>query len=366
MASTTYTLDEIATALGARLEGRGDLRLSGAAEPGDAGPDDLALAMQPAYAEALPKGHARAAILWEGADWRALGLEGALFVQRPRLAMAHLTAMLDPGPEIAPGIHPSAVIDPEAQIGVGAAIGPLVVIGRGARIGSGARIAAHASIAEDAVIGHDALILQGVRIGAGVMIGARFIAQPGAVIGADGLSFVTPEASGVERARASLGDQGEIRAQSWTRIHSLGGVEIGDDVEIGANSCVDRGTIRSTRIGSGCKIDNLCHIAHNVVLGRDCLMAALSGIAGSTVLGDRVVCGGATGIADNLLVGDDVIFGGGSRVLSNVPAGRVMLGYPAVQMQTHIDMYKALRRLPRMLKRLKGAQNEVPKDRPND
>ena len=348
----TYTTSDIAKALSARLEGDGSVPITGAAEPADAGPSDLALAMQPAYAERLSDGRARAAILWEGADWKALGLDAALFVQRPRLAMAHLTRAFDPGPEIAPGIHPTAIVDDSADIGDGSAIGPFVVIGRDARIGPNARIAAHASIAEGAQIGQDALILQGARVGARVRIGDRLILQPGAVIGADGLSFVTPEKSGVEKARESLGDQGEITEQAWTRIHSLGTVIIGNDVEIGANTCIDRGTIRATRIGDGCKLDNLIHIAHNVVMGDHCLAAALTGIAGSTVLGDRVVCGGQTGIADNLTIGSDVIFGGGTSVLSNVPAGRVMMGYPAVRMDQHVDMYKALRRLPRMLARL--------------
>ena len=357
----THRIDEIATALSARLEGDGAVRVSGAAEPADAGPDDIALAMQPAYAERLPEGRARVAILWEGADWRALGLQAALFVQRPRLAMAHLTSILDPGPEIAPGIHPTAVVDSTAEIGEGAAIGPLVVIGRGVRIGARARVASHVSIAEGVRIGDDALLLNGVRIGARVVIGDRAILQPGAVIGADGLSFVTPEKSGVEKARESLGDQGDLTPQSWTRIHSLGTVVIGDGCEIGANTAVDRGTIRATRIGSGCKIDNLVHIAHNVVMGNDCLLAGQTGIAGSTVLGDRVVCGGQTGIADNLAIGSDVILGGATKVLSNVPAGRVMMGYPAVRMDQHVDMYKALRRLPRVLRDVASGKKQVPK-----
>jgi len=361
-----HRLNAIAEALSARLEGDGMLEITGSAEPADAGPDDLALAMQPAYAERLKEGRARAAILWEGADWRALGLKAALFVQRPRLAMARLTARLDPGPQIAPGIHPSAVVAPDAQIGDGAAIGPFVSIGATARIGVRARIASHVSVAEGALIGDDALILAGVRIGARVRIGDGVILQPGAVIGADGLSFVTPETSGVERARASLGDQGDIAPQSWTRIHSLGSVEIGDDVEIGANATVDRGTIRDTRVGAGCKIDNLCHIAHNVVLGRDCLLAGQTGIAGSTVLGDRVVCGGQTGIGDNLTVGSDVILGGATKVLSNVAPGRVMLGYPAVRMDQHIEMYKALRRLPRTLRAMAPGKKPVSNDGADD
>jgi UDP-3-O-[3-hydroxymyristoyl] glucosamine N-acyltransferase len=215
-------------------------------------------------------------------------------------------------------------------------------------IGPGARIASHVSIAENAQIGADALILQGARIGARVTIGNNFICQPGAVIGADGFSFVTPEKSGVEEIRKTLGVRDEIKEQSWTRIHSLGAVSIGDNVEIGANSCIDRGTIRDTVIGDGTKLDNLVHIGHNVQVGRDCLLCGQVGVAGSSRIGDRVVLAGQCGVNDNIFVGDDVIAGGGTKIFTNAPAGRVLLGYPAVRMETHVDIQKALRRLPRL------------------
>ncbi len=357
----SHTVKQIADALGARAEGATDLRIDRAAEPADADATALALAMDPKYAEGLASGTARAAILWEGADWRALGLEAAIYVQRPRYAMAGLTAALDPGPGIAPGCHPSAVIDPSAQIGRNAAIGPFAVIGPRVRIGDNARIAAHCVLSEDARIGDDALLLTRVTVGPRVRIGARFIAQPGAVIGADGMSFVTPEKSTVETVRESMGQATEVARQQWVRIHSLGSVTIGDDVELGANAAIDRGTIRDTRVGDGTKIDNLVHLAHNVVVGKDCLFAALVGIAGSTTLGDRVVLGGQVGVADNLLVGDDVVAGGGTKILSNVPAGRAMMGYPAVKMETHVEGYKALRRLPRLFAQVAALQKAVSK-----
>lgn len=356
-----FTLHEIATALGARLEGNGDLRIVRASEPADAGPEALALAMDPKYADGLAAGAARAAILWEGADWRALGLEAALYVPRARVAMSGLTRLMDPGPEIAPGIHPTAVVDPSAEIGPGAAIGPFALIGARAVIGPNARIASHVSVAEDAVIGADALLLQGVRIGARVRIGDRFIAQPGAVIGSDGFSFVTPEKSGVENVRATLGDQGDAARQSWIRIHSLGAVTIGDDVEIGANACIDRGTIRDTRIGSGTKLDNLVHVGHNVQIGRDCLLCGQVGIAGSTRIGDRVVFAGQVGVNDNIQVGDDVIAGGATKIFTNAPAGRVLLGYPAMKMEAHVEAYKGLRRLPRLFAQVADLQKAVSK-----
>lgn len=347
-----YRLRDIAAAIGADAAGDLDMLIARAAEPATAGPDDLALAMDSRYVDGLALGAARAAVLWQGADWQAMGLKAAIFAPRSRYTMAGLTRHLDPGPAIAPGIHAMALVDATAQIGDGVAIGPFVTIGAGVTIGSNARIASHVSIAEGAQIGRDALILQGARIGARVVIGQRFICQPGAVIGSDGFSFVTPEKSGVEEIRETLGKRDEIRDQSWARIHSLGSVVIGDDVEVGANSCIDRGTIRDTVIGSGCKLDNLVHIAHNVQVGHDCLFCGLVGVAGSVRIGNRVVLGGKVGVSDNIFIGDDVIAGGGTLILTNAPAGRVLLGYPAIKMETHIELQKALRRLPRLATRV--------------
>lgn len=347
-----YTIAEIAAALGAEPLGASELSVTHAAEPAAADADALALAMSPNYAEGLKEGAARAAVLWEGADWQALGLEAAICVPRPRLAMAGITRVMDKGPELALGHHETALIDPEAEVGEGAAIGPYVVIARGAKIGPRARIASHVSIAEDAEIGADALIYQGVRIGARVQIGDRFIAQPGVAIGGDGFSFVTPEKSAVENVRESLGDAGDAEAQSWIRIHSIGTVHIGNDVEIGANSTVDRGTVRATRIGSGSKLDSLVQVGHNVQVGEDCLLCAQVGLAGTSTIGDRVVLGGQSGVSDNILVGDDVIAGGATKILTNVPKGRVLLGYPAMKMDAHVESYKAIRRLPRTLAKI--------------
>ncbi|TGD64996.1 UDP-3-O-(3-hydroxymyristoyl)glucosamine N-acyltransferase [Tabrizicola sp. WMC-M-20] len=357
----THRIADIAAALGAEFAGDGDVTVRGASEPQQAGPHDLALAVNPKYAEGLAQGAAIAAMLWPGADWQALGLKAAIFAPRGRLAMAGLTGMLDPGPDIAPGVHPMSVIDPSAQIGAGAAIGPFVTIGAGVAIGPNARIASHVSIAEGVRIGPDALILQGARIGARVAIGARFICQAGAVIGADGFSFVTPEKSGVEEIRETLGQRAGITAQSWTRIHSLGSVTIGDDVEIGANACIDRGTIRDTTIGNGTKLDNLVHIGHNVQVGDDCLLCGQVGIAGSARIGNRVVLAGQCGVNDNIFVGDDVICGGGTKVFTNAPAGRVLLGYPAVKLETHVEMQKALRRLPRLATKVAEIEKVIQK-----
>lgn len=355
------TVETIARALNARAEGDLSLPIDGASEPAAAGPRQLALAMSPKYADGIRAGEARAALLFEGADWRSYGLEAAIFVERPRLAMAGLSKAFDPGPEIAPGIHPMAVIDPTAEIGENAAIGPFVVIGRGVSIGPNARIGAHAVIAEGTRIGADALILYGARIGARVVIGDRFICQPGAVIGADGFSFVTAEKSGVEEIRETLGERAHFNDQHWHRIHSLGTVEIADDVELGANACIDRGTVRATSIGRGTKIDNLVHIGHNVQVGEDCLLCGQAGVAGSTRIGNRVVLAGQVGVSDNIFVGDDVIAGGATKIMSNAPAGRLLLGYPAINMKTHVEAWKNIRRLTRLFAQVAELRETVAK-----
>ncbi|MFD1882434.1 UDP-3-O-(3-hydroxymyristoyl)glucosamine N-acyltransferase [Paracoccus pacificus] len=360
--STQVTVGDLAKALNARAEGDLNLIITGAAEPGKAEAGQIALAMQPAYAERLVGSRAEAAILSEDIDWRALGLRAVIIAPRPRLVMAGLTRTFDPGLPVVPGIHPTAIIDPSAKIGPGHAIGPFTTIGPGVEVGAGARIGSHVSIGAGTRIGVDALIHPGVRIAHGVTIGQRFIAQSGAVIGSDGFSFVTAEKSGVEEIRETLGARdGSTTGQSWIRIHSLGGVEIADDVEIGANSAIDRGTIRATSIGRGTKLDNLVHIGHNVTVGRDTLLCGQVGIAGSARIGDRVVLGGQCGVSDNIFVGDDVIAGGATKIFTNAPAGRVILGSPAVKMETHVEAQKNIRRLPRLYAQVAKLQEAVTK-----
>ena len=362
----SYTIAQIADALGIRAEGDTALKVSAVAEPAQAGESDLALAMKPEFAEQLPQGKARAAMLWDGADWRAMGLDAALMSPRPRYAMSGLSAMMDAGAGYAPGLHATAVIDPTAQLGDGVSVGPFAVIGAGARIGAGSVIGAQVFVGRDTRIGEGALLHPGVRIGHGVTIGDRFIAHFGATVGADGFSFVTPEPSAAEKVRETLGDQAGATAQSYARIHSLGGVDIGDDVELGANTCIDRGTVRATRIGNGCKFDNLAQIGHNVVIGNDCLICAQVGIAGSSRIGNNVVLGGQTGVSDNLFIGDNVVTGGATKVLSNVPSGRVMLGYPAMKMDSQLEIYRQLRRLPRLIADVASLKKAVSKPDASD
>lgn len=359
------SISDLAATLGGQMHGDGSILVAGVAEPDSATADQIALGMQPAFAEALGRSAARTAIIWAGADWRSLGLEAAIVVPGGRRGMAGVTRVFDIPPELPSGIHPSAVIDPLAEIGADARIGAFVVIGARARIGRGARILQHVSVAEDAVIGVDALIHAGARIGARVVIGDRFIAQPGAVIGSDGFSFVAPVSGTVEEAK-ERGVVTTSESAALLRINSIGTVKIGDDVEVGANSCIDRATISLTRIGNGTKIDNLVQIGHNVQIGENCLICGQAGVAGSTVIGDGVVIGGAASVADHLRIGSHVVITGKSGVSGHVADNRIMMGNPAVEMDRNVEMYKALRRLPRVLARLAGGQKPVSKAGSND
>ncbi|WP_299657863.1 UDP-3-O-(3-hydroxymyristoyl)glucosamine N-acyltransferase [uncultured Tateyamaria sp.] len=356
-----YSLAEIAASLGAEVLGDASLVIEGLAEPAMAGPKDLALASNEKYAEALKDGSAQAALLWPGADFAALGLKGAIVPNRPRYAMAGLTKAMDPGQHWPTGIHASAVVDPSAVLGTNVSVGAFTIVGPGAQIGDNCVIGPQSYIGAHVQLGPDAMIREQVSIGAYAKIGARFRAQPGARLAGDGFSYVTPQKSGVETARESLGHASAQDDQSWVRIHSLGSVLIGDDVEVGPNSCVDSGTIRPTQVGDGTKIDDLVQVAHNVVVGKNCLLCGLVGIAGSTVIGNNVVLGGQVGVSDNISIGDNVVAGGASVILSNVPAGRTILGYPATKMDAQIDSYKALRRLPRALRDIADLKKAVSK-----
>jgi len=353
-----HLVSDIATALGGALHGDGTLWIGRALEPGLAASDDLAVALSPGFVAQLGQGAARAALLAEGTDITGLDLDAAIFVPRGRLAMAKLTQTLDPFGSSQQGQHPTAVVEPGAVIGANVSLGAFVVVAEGAEIGANCVIGSHSSIGKNATIGRDAIIGAGCRIAPNVTIGERVRLHANVVVGGDGFSFVTTEPAHVEVARKTLGEGAApvLSDPSWHRIHSLGGVSVGDDVEVGSNSTIDAGTLRPTRIGNGTKIDNLVQVGHNAVVGENCLLCAQVGVAGSAVIGDRSVLGGKSGVADNTTIGCDVVIGGGSVVLSNVPDGRVMLGYPAVKMRNHVESYKALRRLPRLLSRLGGSK----------
>lgn len=356
-----YTVKEIAKAVGAEAVGDLSLTVTGLAEPQDAKADDLALAMKPQFANSLSAGQAKAAMLWAGADWQALGLSAAILPERGRFAMATATRLYDKGHGFFQGIHPSAIVSPDATLGQNVSVGPFTVIEAGAVIGEGTVIGPQCYIGQDARIGASGFIKDNVTLSARVQIGERFYCHSGARIGGDGFSFVTPEKNAVEDAREAMGQSGIESLQPWARIHSLGAIQIGNDVEVGSNATIDRGTIRDTVIGHGTKIDNLVQIGHNSIIGENCLLCGMVGIAGSTQIGNNVVLGGQTGVGDNLKIGDQVITGAGTMILANVPSGRFMLGYPAMKMEAQVEAYKGLRRLPRLFAEVAKLKKSVSK-----
>jgi UDP-3-O-[3-hydroxymyristoyl] glucosamine N-acyltransferase len=231
-------------------------------------------------------------------------------VRDTRLALAQLTQLFDTRPKVAEDIHPSAVIHPTAQLEGSVHVAENVVIRANASIGKGTRIGASCVISDNVTIGENCLVHPNVTLYANVQLGHRVIIHSGAVIGSDGFGY----------AASPMGA---------AKIHHLGSVRLGNDVEVGANTCIDRGTLSDTTIGDRTKIDNLCQIGHNVQIGTDCLIAGRGGISGSVTIGNRVTLGGSVGIGDHITLGDGATLAGGSGVTKSVPAGETWAGYPA-------------------------------------
>ncbi len=357
-----FTVHEIAKSLAADAVGDLSILLSGPAQPERARADSLALAMDPKFIANLAKGKARVAILPEGTDWKKLGLDAAVFAPHPRYVLSGVNQLFAYVIDAPVGVHPTAFVDPSAQIAANASIGAFVFIGAKAKIGKNARILSHVSVAENASIGDDCLLYNGVRIGARVNIGHRFIAQPNAVVGGDGFSFVSPEPGAVEAARAGQQPAADaIQKHGFARTNSLGAVTIGDDVELGAGSTIDRGTIVDTTVGDGTKIDNLVMLGHNVQVGAHCLLCAQVGVGGSSVVADRVILGGQVGVADHVNIGTNVVAAGKAGISSNVPPNRFIMGNPAIKAEANVESYKAYRRLPKLVAKVDVLQKQVSK-----
>jgi len=345
------TAAELAALLNAELRGDGARDVGRPCHPDDARvPEDIAVATDKALLASLTDSVARIAVVAADAvDLVPAGaVDAVIAVGRPPMAMAALTtAFARPAP-VAPGIHPSAVIEDGVSLGESVAIGPFVHIAAGAVIGDGCAICSHVSVGAEARIGPGCLLHAGVRIGAGCTLGAHVIVHNNACIGADGFSFVTPERGSVESAK----DSGRVEATNTglVRVHSLAAVTVGDHVEIGANACLDRGTLRDTVIGDHTKIDDLVLIGHNVRVGSHCMLCGRVGIAGSAVVGDRVVLAGGVGVADHVSIGDDAVVAAGSGVGSNLKGRQVYAGYPAIERDRAFEAVMLTYRLKSLFK----------------
>jgi UDP-3-O-[3-hydroxymyristoyl] glucosamine N-acyltransferase len=352
-------LKEIAAALGAELVGDGSLSIDTVAHPLLADNErTLALAMEPGAEAALARTKAAGAVVAKGRGDALVHLRGGLIVDRPRLALAQLLELFSVPPVIDAGVHEAAVVDATATLGVDVSIGAFSYVGPRARIGDRTRVLPHATISADTRIGDDCRIHSGVRIGDRCVLGHRVIVHPNAVIGGDGFGFVTPEKGSIEWAKET-GGRIEGTNVALVRINSIGHVTIEDDVEIGAGTCIDRGTVGATRIGRNTKIDNLVQIGHNCAIGENCLIAGTCGLSGSVTIGDRVALGGGVGVVEHVTIGDDAVIVARSGVATSVPAREVWGGYPAVPYRQVTQQLFHTRRAPRMLRDIEDLKQRL-------
>ncbi|HEY8521778.1 MAG TPA: UDP-3-O-(3-hydroxymyristoyl)glucosamine N-acyltransferase [Gammaproteobacteria bacterium] len=291
------TLRELAAEFGCELAGDGDRVVVAVGTLGGAGPDQIAFLANPAFRGELAKTRAGAVILEP--RHRDECPVPALVTPNPYATYARIAARLHPPPAAEPGVHAAAVVAADAVVPPSAHVGPGAVVGARARLGERVVIGPGSVVGEDVEIGPDTRLVSRVTVYDRVRVGARCLLHAGAVIGADGFGFAL--------------DRGE-----WVKIPQVGSVVIGDDVEIGANTCIDRGTIDDTRIGNGVKIDNLVQIGHNVQVGDHTIMASMVGIAGSTRIGRRCMIAGGAGVINHLEICDDVVLTVRSLVLRSI------------------------------------------------
>jgi len=347
----------IAAALNAHTVGMDDAEITRTVHPDEAKNDgDLAVALTPETVRLLADTKAELVLTTDDAAVPKDRFKTMILMARSRSNLTDLTSLLRHHHEAEPGIHPSAVVASDAVIGPDVSIGPFTVIRSGTTIGARTVILSQATVAEGSTIGEDCLIHPGVRIGWGCRIGNHAVIHHNASIGADGFGFMPAGPGAVEAAKNGSITPGIGPSRNpLQKIHALSGVEIGDQVEIGALTAIDRGTLRPTRVGAGTKIDDLVMIGHNVAIGTDCMLCGQVALAGSVTVGNGVVLGGRVAVADHLKIGDGAVVGGGSAVATNVPARAVYLGFPAVPREEAFENLRLMRRIKRFLDGTKRA-----------
>jgi UDP-3-O-[3-hydroxymyristoyl] glucosamine N-acyltransferase len=332
------TLRELADRLGCRLEGEGSVEIRRVAAIESAEPGDVTFVANPKYESALASTRASAVIARDDVPSGACAM---LRTDEPYLAFARAVALFAPASLPAPGVHKMAAVATDATLGRNVSIGPFVAVGEGARIGDRTVIFPNVTIGAGATIGADCVIHSNVAIRERVTIGNRVILQNGVVIGGDGYGFV------------------RRKDGTHEKIPQVGPVIIEDDVELGANTTVDRPAVGETRIKAGTKIDNLVQVAHGVTIGRNVLMAAQVGIAGSTEIGDEVMFGGQVGVGGHLTVGKGVVAVGQSGVTNSIEPGAMVAGYPAIDGKQWRKASVIFRRLPELKKRIEALEARV-------
>jgi len=334
-------LSEIASALGARIEnGSPDIEITGVAGIEAAGPHQVTFVSNPKYSAAARTTEAAAVIV--GEDFPAIS-SAMLRSKNPYLAFARAIELFHQPHKYAAGIHVTAVIHPSAKVGVNAHIGPYVVISEGVEVGDGAVLLAHVVIYERVTIGNNFFAHAHAVVREGCRLGNNVVLQNGVIVGADGFGFAKDDAG------------------RWHKIIQPSPVVIGDDVEIQANSCIDRASVSETLIGSGTKIDNMVQVGHGSHIGENSLLAAQVGLAGSTEIGNNVILTGQVGVVGHCRIGDGAIVTPQSGVANDVAAGEIVSGAPAVEHKLWLKYSAILSKLPEIARRVRELKSESEK-----
>ena len=341
-----FTLAELANRVGGRVEGDGSIRIERIMPLEEAGPSDISFFANRRYAAEFAATRAGAVIVGEGeqvAPGRTVLRSGNAY-----LAFARISTLFHPPRESVPEISPAAVIGEGAVVDPSAEVQALACVGRGATIGARTILFPGVVVGDRARVGDDCVLHPNVVVGERCVVGNRCTLQPGAVLGGDGFGF-------------AFDMEGDGSGPRHVKVPQAGIAELEDDVELGANSCVDRATLGRTVVRRGAKIDNLVQLAHNVEIGPLSLIAAQSGISGSTKVGMGVAMGGQVGLVGHLTIGDGARFGAKAGVHNDVPAGEVYSGYPATSHRDWLRESAAIRALPELVKRVRELEKTVKK-----
>ncbi|ABA88502.1 acyl-(acyl carrier protein)--UDP-3-O-(3-hydroxyacyl)-glucosamine/UDP-3-N-(3-hydroxyacyl)-glucosediamine 2-N-acyltransferase [Syntrophotalea carbinolica DSM 2380] len=331
------TLNELAELIGGEVVGDGSVVLNRMAPIESAGPGDITFVANPKYLAKLKDTTASAVIVKAGIECPGVNL---LICANPYLAFAKVLTALHAQRPAPQGVMDGAWVDPSAELGADVTVHPGCVVGKNVRVGRGTILYPGVVLYDDVQVGEDCLVHAGVLVREQCRLGNRVVVQPGAVIGSDGFGFA-PD------------------GKSYYKIPQVGIVAIEDDVEVGANVCIDRAAMGVTLIKRGTKIDNLVQIAHNVSIGEDTILVAQVGIAGSSKVGDHCTLGGQVGVSGHLKIGDNTMVGAQSGIISDLPAGQVFSGTPTMPHREWLKASASMRSLPAMRKTVSNLQKRI-------
>ena len=335
-----FSAAELAGLLQGRVEGDPSVTVRGIAPLQQAGEEEIGFLAQRRYLRHLPDSKAGVLLVSEDLAKDAETHPSRVVVPDPHKALPHLLSHIYRTPAPKPGIHPTAVLGPGVEMGEGVTIGPYAVIEEGVVLGNGVRIGAHSVVGAECSVGDDSVLHPHVVLYPGTRIGARVILHAGARLGVDGFGYV-PSEGGIDK------------------VPQVGACVLADDVEVGANSTIDRGSIGQTVVGRFTKLDNLVHLAHNVQVGQGVMMAAMTGVAGSVDIGDGVLLGGQAGISGHLEIGAGARVAAQGGVIGDIPAGTTVSGYPARDHREYLRAMGMVFKLPETVKRMKELERRL-------